>query len=368
MSRRRVTPHGLVLLLVAAIWSTSAFAGAAPASVPTGPADDPPVTLRLGFFTRSLATLAAQTNGFYAEEGLAVAEFPVSGSRQAFQFLREGLYDIVLASADNPVNFRLNPHNALGAPLDVRVFMGGDYGMSLTLVAQPGITRVEDLRGKTLAVDAPDSGFAFALYEMMRLHGLERDVDYAVISAGGTPARFAALLAGQFDATLLNSGFELRAASAGRVLLDSVASVARPYLGQVFSAMVPWLADHEDVVVRFIRAYVRAVRWALDPSNREVAITLLMTQPNTSRALAEQIYALQVTDGIGLIPEARIDRSGLYNVLALRAEFDGFEVRENLRLRSTPAGGLFVLSFYRAARRDLRRSGEDMENGQDQDQ
>src|SRR5207245_4561162 len=63
MSRRRVTPHGLVLLLVAAIWSASAFAGAAPAGVPKGPADDPPVTLRLGFFTRSLATLAAQTNG-----------------------------------------------------------------------------------------------------------------------------------------------------------------------------------------------------------------------------------------------------------------------------------------------------------------
>jgi ABC-type nitrate/sulfonate/bicarbonate transport system substrate-binding protein len=352
-------PFALTLVMLAVVWSMCASGLEAPARAQGVPGSDPPAALRLGFFTRSLATLAAQAEGFDAAEGVAVEEFPVSGSRQAFQFLRDGLYDIVLASADNPVNFRLNPHNATGAALDVRMFMGADYGMNLTLVAQPGLTRVEDLRGKALAVDAPDSGFAFVLYKIMRLHGLERDVDYAVVSAGGTPARFSALLSGQFDATLLNSGFELRAAAAGRVLLDSVGAVASPYLGQVFSATVPWLVEHEDAVVRFTRAYVRAVRWARDPSNREAAIALLATQPNTSGALAEQIYAVQVSDGVGLIPEARIDRKGLYNVLALRAEFNGFEMHENLRRLSAPAGGLFDLSFYRAALRDLRRDAED---------
>ena len=351
-------PFALTLVTLAAVWSMCALGRVAPVRAQGVPGSDPSAALRLGLFTRSLATLAAQAEGFYAAEGVAVEEFAVSGSRQAFEFLRDGLYDIVLASVDNPVNFRLNPHNAAGAALDVRMFMGADYGMNLTLVAQPGMTRVEDLRGKTLAVDAPDSGFAFVLYKIMRLHGLERGVDYAVVSAGGTPARFSALLAGQFDATLLNSGFELRAAAAGRVLLDSVATVASPYLGQVFSSMVPWLADHDDAVVRFMRAYVRAVRWVLDPSNRDAAIALLVTQPNTSAALAEQIYAVQVADGVGLIPEARIDRKGLYNVLALRAEFNGFETHENLRRLSTPAGGLFDLGFYREALRGLPRHAE----------
>lgn len=60
------------------------------------------------------------------------------------------------------------------------------YGQNLSLAGRAGIASIADFHGGRLGVDAPDSGFAFVLYRMLRDHGLERSVDYEVVSLGGT--------------------------------------------------------------------------------------------------------------------------------------------------------------------------------------
>jgi hypothetical protein len=106
------------------------------------------------------------------------------------------------------------------------------------------------------------------------------------------------------------SGFELRATNAGYNLLESVTAVANPYL---------------------------------------LSVALLMAQPNTSRALAEQLYKEQLNEDTGLIPDASIERLWLLNVLALRQEFGGFDEPPNLRRLTKPNSGLYDLSCRRAA-------------------
>jgi ABC-type nitrate/sulfonate/bicarbonate transport system substrate-binding protein len=316
------------------------------------PGPPAPATIRMGYFSMSLPMLAAQAKGFWTAEALTVQYNQVTSSVQMYKFLRDNLYDIVLSSADNPVNYRLNPRNAAGGIIDARMVFGTDLGLNLTLVARPGNASVESLRGKVIAMDAPDSGFAFVLYKIMRTHGMERGVDYTVVNAGGTPLRLAGLLAGKFDATLLNADSVVRAAKAGFVLLDSVTNVANPYLGGAGTARESWLMANEGVAVRLIRAYYRATRWSVDPANREEAIALLMAQPNTPRILAEQIYALSLGP-TGIIQDAKINRQGLLPVLLLRNEFGGFELPQNLQALTTPAGGLYDLSYYRKAVHDL---------------
>jgi hypothetical protein len=105
--------------------------------------------------------------------------------------------------------------------------------------------------------------------------------------------------------------------------------------------------------VRLIRAYYDAVQWSFDPNNQEEAIGLLMAQPNTPRDLAEQIYAEQLRWGQGIIPDANIDRHALLNVLKLRAQFNGFDEPQNLRYLASPASGLYDLSYYYQALRDV---------------
>src|SRR5882724_10862603 len=77
-----------------------------------------PDHLRIGVFNKTLTTLAAESEGFLAEQGLTVEYLQVSSSTQQFQFLRDGQYDLVHSSPDNTVNYRLNDSNALGATFD----------------------------------------------------------------------------------------------------------------------------------------------------------------------------------------------------------------------------------------------------------
>jgi ABC-type nitrate/sulfonate/bicarbonate transport system substrate-binding protein len=307
----------------------------------------------MGIFAMSLALTAAQAKGFYAQQNLSVQYAQVNSSTSQFASLRDNQYDVIQTAADNVANYRLNNSNSLGATINVQMIDGLDYGLGLTLVARPGITSAEALRGKTLSVDAPNSGFAYVLYKILSSHGLEQGRDYQVVSSGGTLNRFGLLLAGKVDGTLLNNGFEVRAAYQGQTLLDTVYSVVNPYLGSTIAAKQEWLESHRDVAVRLIRAYYDAVQWSFDPNNQEEAIGLLMAQPNTPRDLAEQIYAEQLRWGQGIIPDANIDRHALLNVLKLRAQFNGFDEPQNLRYLASPASGLYDLSYYYQALRDV---------------
>jgi ABC-type nitrate/sulfonate/bicarbonate transport system substrate-binding protein len=335
----------LIALIVASL------ALSAPASADDDDDNDAPApaTISVGRFSNPLPVIVAQQKGFYAAENLTVIETQVGSSVDAYRALEAGSanggYDILLnSSPDNVANYRLNAGNPLGTRLDIKAFFADNSGLNLTLMARPGITSAADLRGKVVAVDSPTSGFAYVLYKILRQAGLERDVDYTVVAKGTGLQRFQGLLAGEFDATLLNAGFEVRAANAGYVPVATVYDIANPYLGGTAVAKTSWLRQNEDVAVRFTRAYYKATQWSLDPANREEAINLLVT-PFVSRAVAEQIYAKQMQAGVGLISDLRINQQALRNVLALRQEFGGFDQPQNLQLLSTPGGGLYTLSY-----------------------
>ena len=57
---------------------------------------------------------------------------------------------------------------------------------------QPDIASVKDLRGKTVIVDSPNTAFAFQVFQMLKLNGLNKG-DYEVRSVGGTQRRFEAM-------------------------------------------------------------------------------------------------------------------------------------------------------------------------------
>ncbi len=354
MSATRLRPRLLLTVLLVCAVLIPFFGGTASAKPKNPP--PPPATLTIGVFNRPLPALAAEAYGFFAEQNLTVNYQQVTSSTQQFQYLRDGLYDMIHSATDNWPNYRLNPNNAAGGTLNIQGVMGIDNSQNLALVVRPEITSLEDLRGKRLAVDAPDSGFAYVLYRMLENVGLERDVDYTIVIAGGNAGRYQQLLAGDFDGTLLNAGFETRAANAGFNILQVVTDVVDPYFGAFAGGRVDWMEAHSSEVVRYIAAYYKASQWVFDPANKEAAIQLLMAQPNTTRELAEQLYDLQLNQSVGLIPDLSIDKEGLYNVLKLRDDFGGFELPQNLRRLSTPGGGLYTQKYYRDALKLVRHS------------
>lgn len=304
--------------------------------------------LRVGRFVPQPPAIAAQAKGYFAEENLSVQYLQVASSTQQFQFLRDGGYDLIQTAPDNVVNYRFNTtKNAQGAKLDVTMLDGLDYGANLRLMSQKAFTTPESLRGKRLGVDATDSGFAFVLYKILAGYGLSRS-DYQVVAVGGVSARYNAMAAGTIDATLLSHNFVIQGQDIGLNSLDTVYTIADPYLAYNHAALVPWLQANEDKIVRYLRAYYKGHLFATDPANREEVIRL-MTDARTPRSVAERLYDVYMTENVGLTEDMRLDRKGLAAVLELRAENDGFDEPQNLKWMNTPASGLYDLSYLRKA-------------------
>lgn len=286
--------------------------------------------VRVGVFYRSLPMVVADELGLAEERGLSIRYEQVSSSTQQFQALHGGLYDCVQTSPDNVANYRLNRSSALGEAFDVQAFMGLDYGMNLRLMARPGISAVEELRGGVVAVDAAASGFAYVAYEILRRHGLERERDYSVVLAGGNATRYTDLLSGSFDATLLSGGLETRAEAQGFSVLDSALDVADPYLGVVAAASARWLDVNTDVARRLVASWRAGAEWVDDPANESAARELLQRIPDTSEELAARLYEINRRPGVGIIVDGSMDREALRNVLRLRKSYDGFDEEQDL--------------------------------------
>jgi ABC-type nitrate/sulfonate/bicarbonate transport system substrate-binding protein len=281
--------------------------------------------VRFGVFYQSLPMIVAERHGHYRDQDLEVEHHKVTSSTQQFEWLGDGRYDFIQTSPDNVANYRYNQGNPLNTVIDSRAFLGLEYGMNAMVCARPGIDRIEDLAGKRLAVDAPRSGFAFVLYKILRLHGLELGVDYEVDPIGGVAERYEALVRGECDGTLLSGGFEIRAAAQGCTQLRTLDDVFRPYVGVVAAARKEWLDEHHDVAVRFSRAYLAATRWVIDSANRKEAEAMLADATGASAEVAHLLVKMQTTPLIGVVTDGTVDREGLRNVLRLRSEFGGFE-------------------------------------------
>ena len=213
------------------------------------------ITIRLGSFSNSFVDAVARRAGIYRDERVQVEFCRVFNSPSQFEKLVLGEVDVVLTATDNVLNYRYKRRSDNNSPLDVRIVRAVELGGGASLVAARA-TSVHDLRGALIAVDDTDSGFALLLYELLARAGMVRGLDYRVVAFGGTPRRFEGLVDGDFDATMLNAGFDLRAADRGCFVVRTVSDVLPDYIATVLAALPRWL-ENESAARPFLRAWDR---------------------------------------------------------------------------------------------------------------
>ncbi|HVQ94082.1 MAG TPA: hypothetical protein VMU51_23790 [Mycobacteriales bacterium] len=329
--------------------------------------------LRLGTFSPSVVLRVARAAGLLDRLGVAVDEQPVPSSPAQFRALLAGDLDAVLTSPDNVLAYRLLPANPLGRTADVRILLGVDRGLGLALYARPGLGRaagpepaagsepaagparavgarpvppagpgggIQAVRGGTVGVDVAESGFAFALYEVLAMAGLRRDADYRVVELGSTPRRLDALLAGDCDATMLNAGSDLRAAAAGCRRLARAVDACRPYLGTVLAATGAACEQPDnqlDALVTALRTVLRGLGPGSGPQLREVAeraVAGLGFGPADARA-----YVARLADPAeGLVLDGEPDPAALVGVQRLRQRHTRLAGLDPDDLTAVPAG------------------------------
>lgn len=280
------------------------------------------IELVVGAFTPSVLLAVARDTGRLAEHGLRVCDVSVRSSPAQFRALLAGDLDVALTSPDNVLAYRFSPTNPLGATADVSIVSAVDRGMGLALYARRGFG---GLRGATVGVDVPSSGFALAMYALTESLGVCRK-EYRIVSLGSTPQRLTALLSGECDATMLNAGNELVAERAGCTRLASVADVCAPYLGAVLAvAGQDRLAPARALAIALRETAVEIRAGRADA----IAVATAQTVLNLSRDLAVKYVARLKGDDEGLVTD--VDHAALATIVGLRRRFlpeavDGVDV------------------------------------------
>src|SRR5437764_13307261 len=138
------------------------------------------------------------------------------------------------------------------ANVAVAVVVGGDDSFN-RLVVQPEINSLADIKGKTVAVDAVITAYAFQLYEMLRQKGLNKG-DYDVKPVGGTGQRLEAMTKDKtFAAAMMNPPFSIRAEKAGLKSIDTAAAALGAYQGSSAIVLRAWGAANGDTLVKFLQ-------------------------------------------------------------------------------------------------------------------
>ena len=262
-----------------------------------------------------------QEKGFFAENGLELKITPTPGSIFQIQNLMSGKFDIAFSNYDNVVAYMEGQGEApLPQPPDLFAFMGAQYG-AVRLVANPEIKTIAQLKGKSLAVDAATTGYAFVLMKMLQQAGLNEG-DYTLDKVGGTGQRAQALMQDKTAATILTTPLEILPESRGYRRLAHATETVGPYQAVSGVARRSWAKEHRAELVGFIRGYLRSLDWISHPGNRAEAVAIYLKQtPAANEASAMKAWEGLVQSGEGFQKRARLDPAGMATVLKLRSEF-----------------------------------------------
>ena len=274
--------------------------------------------LRANIFNTSsnLPLFAALAKGYFAQRSLTIEVQNTPNSDEQRVGLAAGKFDIAHAAVDNAVAM-------IEAGNDAVIVSGGDAGMNDFMVRNE-INSMQDLRGKLLAVDAPNTAYALAAKKILKLNGLVENRDYSVKLAGGTGPRAAAMVAdAQLAAGMINPPFSFTVLDKGLKSLGSQFDLLGAYQATGAFVMRPWAAQHADVLMQYLSAYIEGQRYVLNPVNRLEMLALLTDRFKLPQPAADGTYDALVKPGSGLAHDAQLNADGFKTVLAIRAEMEG---------------------------------------------
>jgi ABC-type nitrate/sulfonate/bicarbonate transport system substrate-binding protein len=269
----------------------------------------------------NLPIFVAEEKGLFEAAGVRVNLATTPSSAYQAENLANGKFRIAGTAFDNVVAYQEGQGAvALKEKPDFFAFMGATQ-VQLAFIVSPDIQSYSDLKGKSLALDALATGFAFVLYEMLARNGLKRG-DYELAAVGATPQRWESVRTGTHAGTIAIEPFTSIARSQGFRVLDTSTTLFSCYQGGTFAASRAWAAANPDTIRGFIKGYLDGLAWTLAPQNREQATALLLRRmPEIKPGVAKSVMESLLSPASGLTPKAEILMDGVRTVLDLRTRY-----------------------------------------------
>jgi NitT/TauT family transport system substrate-binding protein len=143
------------------------------------------------------------------------------------------------------------------------------------IYAKEGISKVEELKGKSIAVSAPNSMPNMLAREALAKYGVsDSDVKFAAV--GGDRERYQALTGGVVEAAVVSNEYEPIAPKNIHLLVAGRDAVPN-FLRVCIVSSTKTLAARGDDAVKFLAAEMNALRFALANRDATVALTRELT-------------------------------------------------------------------------------------------
>jgi ABC-type nitrate/sulfonate/bicarbonate transport system substrate-binding protein len=251
---------------------------------------------------------------YFEREGLDVDVVLMRGTAPAVQTMIAGSISAALVANDGPIA-------AVEQGMDI-VMVASSSKLTHMLIGGKNYKTWEDLRGSTIGSSTLTSGTAFVLRRALKVKGLEYPRDYKLLNVGGTTSSFAAMSAGQISAAMLAVPNAFQAQDAGFNLIGRVADIFPNYLLSAYSVRRSFAEKNRPLVVRFLKAVVRAKKWF--EQDRKAATEFLAKEFQLPPSLAEKGLDYYLTNQ-AWHPELEIEMDGLRTVVDIYAEQTGMK-------------------------------------------
>jgi ABC-type nitrate/sulfonate/bicarbonate transport system substrate-binding protein len=187
------------------------------------------------------------------------------------------------------------------------------------LTVKRDVKTIRDLRGKRIAIGSFGAAADLALRTVAKQDGLDPDRDLIRLQMGGAAARYASLVSGSADATILTLPYNLQAEKAGyKDLL---------WFGERLELPLAGLAVRDETIQKtpkqvfgVIRAVFRALAFA--GANREETTQMLVNWLSLDREVAARSYDLgkrSWSDG-GVVSDAAVQSLVDQSMLELKSK------------------------------------------------
>jgi NitT/TauT family transport system substrate-binding protein len=156
------------------------------------------------------------------------------------------------------------------------------------IYAKEGINKVEDLKGKQIAVSAPNSMPNMLAIEALAKYGIS-DKDVKLAAVGGDRERFQALAGGVVEAAVVSNEYEPIAPKNIHLLVAGRDAVPN-FLRVCIVSSAKKLAERGDDAVKFLAAEMNALRFALTHRDETVALTRELIHAKSDDARPAFVY------------------------------------------------------------------------------
>ena len=260
----------------------------------------------------------AQHAGLFAAEGLEVRIDHIEGIEEVNDRVRDGRAQLA---------YGVTEHVILDAETGGRqAIIGGNVNkLPFSFIARPEVRRLEDLRGRRIGVSSIRAGSSSLVMRLLATRGLRYPQDYELVPCGPILARWELLRTGGIDAGLQGAPLDYIALDQGFVSLGNPRDEVPDFQFTSLDVDTGWAAANRDLLLRFLRAFLRAHAWFY--ANREGSNAIAVRESGIEERYADRAWRdyteaeIFPRDGRASIPgvEALIETNALIRELPSRA-------------------------------------------------